>query len=319
MDFALSPRQEQRREQGRLLGRRFVATWTAGEVVGQARPSDFFAPDVDAVADVLFLEAAAAEAAAPAVALALHAAVVRACGLDRVGDRVAGVALTSEPFATIEGERLHGRAAWLAPVAPGGVAVVGARRGPQLTACLVPLDAPGVALQAVEPSGLAGLSCAHVDLAGAPFEDLGDPQPIMAMARLHLAAVGLGIARRALREALRAAAQYERTGPGGEQTLHGLVADAATELDAAVVVTWDAAIERPVRLAQASMAKLLATEAAQRAVLRATQVVGVASFERGHVLERLSHDVRALELFAGRTEALREAVADQLLPKTSGV
>ncbi|HEY6507091.1 MAG TPA: acyl-CoA dehydrogenase family protein, partial [Vicinamibacterales bacterium] len=70
----------------------------------------------------------------------------------------------------------------------------------------------------------------------------------------------------------------------------------------------------PVRLAQASMAKLLATEAAQRAVLRATQVVGVASFERGHVLERLSHDVRALELFAGRTEALREAVADQVLP-----
>ena len=68
-------------------------------------------------------------------------------------------------------------------------------------------------------------------------------------------------------------------------------------------------------LADASMAKLLATEAAQRAVLRATQAVGLASFERGHVLERLSQDVRALELFAGRTEALREAVADRVLPR----
>ncbi len=319
MDFALSLRQEQHRQQGQALARDLHDSWTTIQVIDRARAAGFFAPDADGVADVLFLEAAAAEAAAPSVALALHAAVVRACGVDRVHDRVAGVALTSDPVATIEGERLHGRASWLAPVAPGGVAVVGARRGTSLTACLVPLDAPGVSLQAVAPSGLSGLPCAHVDFDGASFEDLGTPQPVMAVARLLLAAVGLGMARRALREALRAATQYERTGPGGEQTLHGLIADAATELDAAMLVAWDAALESPVRLAQASMAKLLATEAAQRAVLRATQVVGVASFERGHVLERLSHDVRALELFAGRTEALREAVADQVLPRASGV
>lgn len=315
MDFALSPRQEQRRAQGRVLARELGDAWTPGQVIQQARAVELLAPDADGVADVLFIEAAAAEASAPSVALALHTAVVRACGAPRVGDRVACVALTSEPVATIEGERLHGRAAWLAPVVAGGVAVIAARRAEGLTACLVALDAPGVTLYPMETSGLNGLPCAHVDFDGAPFEDLGTPQPIMAVARLLLAAVGLGMARRALREALRAATQYERTGPGGEQTLHGLVADAATELDAAVVVTWDAALESPVRLAQASMAKLLATEAAQRAVLRATQVVGVASFERGHVLERLSHDVRALELFAGRTEALREAVADQVLPR----
>ena len=315
MDFALSPRQEQRRQQGRLLAGGLGDSWTTLQVIQRARAVEFFAPDADGVADVLFLEAAAAEAAAPSVALALHTTVVRAWGAPRVGDRVACVALTSEPVATIEGERLHGRAAWLAPAVPGGVAVVAGRRGAGLTACLVALDAPGVSLHPMEPSGLNGLPCSYADFDGAAFEDMGTPQPIMAVGRLLLAAVGLGMARRALREALRAATQYERTGPGGEQTLHGLVADAATELDAAVVVAWDAALESPVRLAQASMAKLLATEAAQRAVLRAAQVVGVASFERGHVLERLSHDVRALELFAGRTEALREAVADQVLPR----
>ena len=49
--------------------------------------------------------------------------------------------------------------------------------------------------------------------------------------------------------------------------------------------------------------------------VRATQVVGVNSFQRGHVIERLTQDVRAIELFAGRTDALREAVADEELPR----
>jgi hypothetical protein len=42
--------------------------------------------------------------------------------------------------------------------------------------------------------------------------------------------------------------------------------------------------------------------------------VGAEAFRRGHVVERLAQDVRALEVFAGRTEALREAVAGETLP-----
>jgi len=97
--------------------------------------------------------------------------------------------------------------------------------------------------------------------------------------------------------------------------VQGLLADAATELDAAMVLTWKAASAPRLSLAEASMAKLAATEATQRAVARATQVVGADTFRRGHVIERLAQDVRALELFAGRTEALREAVADEVLPQ----
>jgi len=41
---------------------------------------------------------------------------------------------------------------------------------------------------------------------------------------------------------------------------------------------------------------------------------GLDSFRRGHIIESLTQDVRALELFAGRTEALREAVASETLP-----
>ena len=126
----------------------------------------------------------------------------------------------------------------------------------------------------------------------------------------NIAAVAVGIGARALRESL-AVVQRAR-GAGGEQTVQGLLADSATELDAARVLVWHACAEPT--LALASMAKLAATTAAQQAVARATQVVGVSSFVRGHVIEQLTHDVRAIELFAGRTEALRDAVARAVLP-----
>jgi alkylation response protein AidB-like acyl-CoA dehydrogenase len=144
---------------------------------------------------------------------------------------------------------------------------------------------------------------------------IGSPKPVMARVRVLLAAAGIGMGRRAAREALKAAMAYGRTGAGGEQTVQGLLADAATELDAAMLLVQQAALRSPMSLAQASMAKLAASEAAQRAVARATQIVGAESFREGHILEQLTQDVRALELFAGRTEALREAVADEVLPK----
>jgi alkylation response protein AidB-like acyl-CoA dehydrogenase len=136
----------------------------------------------------------------------------------------------------------------------------------------------------------------------------------MSRARLLLAAAALGMGSRALLEALQVARSFNRTGAGGEQTVQGLLADAATDLDAARLLTWRAATApgEPT-LAAASMAKLAATEATQRAVLRATQVIGGDSFRQAHVIDRLARDVRALELFAGRTEALREAAAAELL------
>ena len=55
----------------------------------------------------------------------------------------------------------------------------------------------------------------------------------MAVVRVLLAAAGLGMGCRAVRESLTVARGYGRTGAGGEQTVQGLLADAATELDAA--------------------------------------------------------------------------------------
>ena len=172
-----------------------------------------------------------------------------------------------------------------------------------------------------EPVDTAALErssiCGHLRLDGAPFVAVGPTMPFMSRVRILLAAAGLGMGRRALHEALVAAHGRTGHGAGGEQTVQGLLADAATELDAAMLLTWKAAAAASrSRWREASMAKLAATEATQRAVARATQVVGADSFRRGHIIERLAQDVRTLELFAGRTEALREAVAIETLPHT---
>jgi alkylation response protein AidB-like acyl-CoA dehydrogenase len=176
----------------------------------------------------------------------------------------------------------------------------------------VSLEAPGVTIEPVGTAALQGLVCGHVTFTGAECTPIGATIPIMTRIRVLMAAVGLGIGRRALREAL-TTARAAHTAAAGEQTVQGLLADAATELDAAMLMTWKAA-SAAASLADASLAKLAVTSAAQRAVERATQVVGADSFQRGHPIERLAQDVRALELFAGRTEALRAAAAEELLP-----
>jgi alkylation response protein AidB-like acyl-CoA dehydrogenase len=232
------------------------------------------------------------------------------------GEIVGALALSSEDVPAIDNGRLSGRAAWVGPITEHGVAVVGARQGSDVTGCAVALDGDGVRVTEARASALRGFVWAYVTFAGTPCMAGAAPTSIMARARTLIASVALGIGSRALRESL--AVVHREHGAGGEQTVQGLLADTATELEAARMLTWQAAAGGDqVSLADGSMAKLAATSAAQAAVARATQVVGVDSFRRGHVVERLTQDVRAIELFAGRTEALRESVGDAALPQVS--
>ena len=202
----------------------------------------------------------------------------------------------------------------MAPLTPNGLAVVGAAAQGELVAYAIRLDAPGVMMETIDTPALAGITWGHLSLQSTRALAIGPTPPVMSRARLLLAAAALGMGSRALLEALQVARSLNRTGAGGEQTVQGLLADSATDLDAARLLTWRAAAAPGApTLASASLAKLAATEATQRAVLRATQVIGGDSFRRAHVIDRLARDVRALELFAGRTEALREAAAMELL------
>jgi alkylation response protein AidB-like acyl-CoA dehydrogenase len=336
--FNLTPVQLSWRSRAEALSRDLASGVTAADVVAGAARAGLVDPDADLLSAAVAVEALACESASAAIAYALHTSVVRGAFQHaaaftgrpplealRRGEIAGAIALAADDVPAEADGRLSGRASWVAPLTARGLVIVGAARGSQdadagggprpHVACAVALDAPGVSFAADETAALDGLVCGHVAFTEVPCTPLGDTQPIMACVRILLAAAGLGMGRRAVRESMNAARASTRSGAGGEQTVQGLVADAATEIDAAKLLTWKAAAATRLSLADASMAKLAATDATQRAVARATQAVGGDSFRRGHIIERLAQDVRALELFAGRTEALREAVSLETLPR----
>jgi len=319
MDFDLSEVQAAWRDKGAALGRELAGDPAAARVVMAAGRQGLLDPQADLLTVAVAVEAVAFESPSAAVIFALHLGTALAMSGDERfsslfrGEMVAAVSLSSDDLPVEKGGTLSGRAPWVAPVTDHGIAVVGPRQGSERAAFAVALDAPGVAIEPVKTAALSGLVCAHVTFTGAACIPIGATLPVMIRLRILMAAVGLGIGRRALREALDDA-KRTRAAAAWEETVQALLADAATELDAAMLLTWKAAVSERPSLGGASMAKLASTGAVQRAVERATQVVGVDSFQRGHIIERLAQDVRALELFAGRTEALREAVAEEELP-----
>jgi alkylation response protein AidB-like acyl-CoA dehydrogenase len=321
MDFEFTAVQRAWRDKARALGRELREDAAAADVVMGAGRVGLSDPHADLLAAALAVEALACESAAAGMALALHTTTLLArlpegALLDSLarGETVGALALSSEDVPAIENGRLSGRASWVGPITERGIALVGGRLDGQVTACAIALDdRQHVQVTEVRTSALPGFIWAYLAFNGARCLGTGETTAIMARARTLIASVALGIANRALRESL--AVVHREHGAGGEQTVQGLLADTATELEAARMLTWKAAArDADVSLAESSMAKLAATSAAQAGVVRATQVVGVDSFRRGHVIEQLTQDVRAIELFAGRTEALREAVADAELP-----
>jgi len=328
MKFDLTDIQQSWQSKGETLGRELGLNAAASDAIMRAARVGLLDARTDLVSIAAAVEAMAHGSPAAAMALAMHSVAAHAAATTRFGDlllrgeQVGGLALSSEDVPALKedgaGGKLNGRASWVAPIVEGGLAIVGARTGEDLVAVAVPLASRGVKVDRVDASGLRPIVCAHLQFTDAETVGVGPTVPVMARLRVLIAAAGLGMGRRALDEAL-IAAREAGGGDAGEQTVQGLLADAATELDAALLLTWKAASAPVVTLGEASMAKLAATGAAQRAIERTTQVVGVETFKQGHVIERLAQDVRALELLAGRTEALRAAVAEQVLPKAEAV
>jgi len=100
------------------------------------------------------------------------------------------------------------------------------------------------------------------------------------------------------------------------QAVSHQLAEVATEIEAARLLVREAATKydagvRPVRKASA-MAKLFATETAQRAVDVAIQVHGARALQKGHVLEHLYREVRAPRIYEGASEVQREIIAREL-------
>ncbi|HLE47082.1 MAG TPA: acyl-CoA dehydrogenase family protein [Candidatus Thermoplasmatota archaeon] len=138
--------------------------------------------------------------------------------------------------------------------------------------------------------------------------------------RPSVAAAACGFARRALDEALARARSRKQFGkPIGEnQGLRWRLADAATELEAARLLVHKAAWKKDMGAeritVEAAQAKLFATETAQRVVDFALQVHGGSGTVHGAIVERLYREVRALRIYEGTSEILREIIGRAIFP-----
>jgi acyl-CoA dehydrogenase len=139
--------------------------------------------------------------------------------------------------------------------------------------------------------------------------------------RCTVGAAAVGFARRALEEALTYSRNRRQFGRALAefQGIQFKLADMATELEAARLLVYQAASmhdhHHPEAPLKTSMAKLFATEAAQRIVDQSLQIHGGSGVVVGNVIERLYRDVRALRIYEGTSEIQRLIIAKHLSRK----
>jgi len=263
----------------------------------------------------------------------------------RSGEAIAAFALTEQKSgsdvanivtnATRDGNGyvLDGEKTW---ISNGGVAdlyVVFARTGEApgakgISAFIVPGDVAGLSvaerLDVISPHPLARITFDHVrvgatSMIGAPGDGFKIAMATLDVFRATVAAAALGFARRALDEALkrvRDRRMFDGT-LADLQLVQGAIAEMALDVDAAALLVYRAAWAKDSGAArvtrEASMAKLFATERAQRVVDKAVQLHGGDGVRRGHIVERLYRDIRALRIYEGASEVQKVIIARQML------
>lgn len=229
---------------------------------------------------------------------------------------------------------INGRKVWVANGEAADVLLVFAStqpgiRGRGVSAFLVPMDTPGITrVAAADSLGVRGLGCMDLAFTNVRVGSealLGNPGDGFRIAmwaldggRVAIAAQALGVGLAALQEALNHAKTREAFGQpiGNYQAIQWMLADMATELDAARMLTLKAADSRQRGgrpTLDASMAKLFASEAAHRAADKAMQILASTGYRRGSVVERLFRDVRATEIYQGTSEVQRMVIAEAIL------
>ncbi|MGC1780280.1 MAG: acyl-CoA dehydrogenase family protein [Xanthobacteraceae bacterium] len=228
---------------------------------------------------------------------------------------------------------LDGEKTW---ISNGGIAdlyVVFARTGEApgakgLSAFIVPGDVSGLSvaerLDVIAPHPLARLKFDRVRvpasaMIGAPGEGFKIAMATLDIFRSTVGAAALGFARRALDEAVaRAGKRYLFGAPLADlQMVQAYIAEMALDIDAAALLVYRAAWAKdngaPRVTREAAMAKLFATERAQDVIDKAVQLHGGDGVRRGHIVERLYREIRALRIYEGASEVQKIVIARQAL------
>ena len=248
------------------------------------------------------------------------------------GSDVGALATTATPDGPNH-MRLNGIKTW---ISNGGIAdhyVVFARTGEGkgakgLSAFVVDADTPGLSvvtrIDVIAPHPLAKLRFAdcRVPVAnrlGAPGEGFKVAMATLDIFRSTVGAAALGLARRALDEAIHRAATRKLFGAplADLQLTQAALADSGVEIDAAALLIYRAAWTRDTgkgRITrESSSAKLFATEMAQRVIDRAVQLFGGNGVRTGVKVEALYREIRALRIYEGATEVQKLIIAREML------
>jgi alkylation response protein AidB-like acyl-CoA dehydrogenase len=193
---------------------------------------------------------------------------------------------------------------------------------------LVPGDAAGLRAQAPERKmGLTGSTTATLDYDGVALdpdrlvggEGRGLPIALQALdsGRLGIAAVATGLAQGSLDAAVAYAKERETFGRPiiDHQGLGFLLADMAAAVESARAVTLEAARRRDRGMPfsrQASIAKLLATDAAMKVTTDAVQVLGGFGYTKEFPVERHMREAKVMQIFEGTNQIQRLVIARHL-------
>ena len=203
-------------------------------------------------------------------------------------------------------------------------------QGPGIAVFLVPADAAGVEVGAKdakmgqEGAWTADVSFSDVRVDNAALiggsEDVGYRAALTSLARgrVHIAALAVGAAQRALDESVAYAATATQGGSpiGGFQLVQAMLADQQTGVMAGRALVRDAArqwVSNEDRRVAPSAAKLFCTEMAGKVADLAVQIHGGSGYMRGVPVERIYRDVRLLRLYEGTSEIQRLIIGSNLV------
>jgi len=229
---------------------------------------------------------------------------------------------------------INGAKAWITNAGDADFIITLVRTRPErssrsLSMIIVPTDTPG--LHIAPPEKKMGLNSSHTyaityegvrvprqNLLGEEGRGLHQTLQTLDGGRISIAALSVGIAQAAFEEAIRYAKDRKTFGKpiADNQAIQWMLADAATEIHAARLMTYHAAWlkeqGRPFTH-EAAMAKLFASEMAERVTRNAIQIHGSYGYSREYPVERMYRDVRLMTIGEGTSEVQRMVIARKVL------
>lgn len=240
-------------------------------------------------------------------------------------------ALSCKAVENSEGYVLNGVKQFITSGSTAGLAIVFARtdegkRG--ISAFLVPTDNPGYNVSRVEAKlgqrasdtcqiALTDCQVPHDALLGEPGQGYSIALSNLEGGRIGIAAQSVGMARAAYEHSLEFSTQRQAFGKPifEHQAIAFKLADMATQIDAARLMVHRAAKLRDAGepcLTEASMAKLFASEMAERVCSEAIQIHGGYGYLNEYPVERIARDVRVCQLYEGTSEVQRMVISRSL-------